>query len=58
MTGRISVNGIELRQPGDEEPIAVGRANLWAEGHVPQGGVTVHHPYQLLAGSLQQHLLA
>ena len=27
-------------------------------GHVPQGGVTVHHPYQLLAGSLQQHLLA
>ena len=33
MTGRISVNGIELRQPGDEEPIAVGRANLWAETH-------------------------
>ena len=29
-----------------------------AVGHVPQGGVTVHHPYQLLAGSLQQHLLA
>ena len=27
-------------------------------GHVPQGGVTVHHPYQLLAGSLQEHLLA
>ena len=27
-------------------------------GHVPQVGVTVHHPYQLLAGSLQQHLLA
>ena len=33
--------------------------NLTAnEGHVPQVGVTVHHPYQLLAGSLQQHLLA
>ena len=28
------------------------------EGHVPQVGVTVHHPYQLLAGSLQEHLLA
>ena len=28
------------------------------EGHVPQVGVTVHHPYQLLAGSLQQHLPA
>ena len=26
-------------------------------GHVPQVGVTVHHPYQLLAGSWQQHLL-
>ena len=26
------------------------------DGHVPQVGVTVHHPYQLLAGSLQQHL--
>ena len=28
------------------------------DGHVPQVGVTVHHPDQLSAGSLQQHLLA
>ena len=27
-------------------------------GHVPASGVAVHHPYHLLAGSLQQHLLA
>ena len=27
-------------------------------GHVPASGVTVHHPDQLLAGGLQQHLLA
>ena len=33
-------------------------ADQYEDGHVPQVGVTVHHPYQLLAGSLQQHLLA
>ena len=30
----------------------------WVTVTFPQGGVTVHHPYQLLAGSLQEHLLA
>ncbi len=27
-------------------------------GHVPQAGVTAHHPSHFLTGSLQQHLLA
>ena len=34
-----------------------GRA-IGSAGRVPQGGVTVNHPDHLLAGSLQQHLLA
>ena len=37
---------------------ALTRLGAVDPGHVPQGGVTAHHPYQFLAGSLQQHLLA
>ena len=47
-----SIKGMESTLP---EVWERGRV---ASGHVPQVGVTVHHPYQLLAGSLQQHLLA
>ena len=39
------------------ESVGISRIAI-GDGHVPQVGVTVHHPYQLLAGSLQQHLLA
>ena len=49
---------------GEVAELLENLAELWGaakpdeRGHVPQVGVTVHHPYQLLAGSLQQHLLA
>ena len=39
-------------------PALPGEYTTISVGHVPASGVTVHHPDQLLAGGLQQHLLA
>ncbi len=47
---------VNYEPPADDKRPYPGETNQ--AGHVPQVGVTVHHPYQLLAGSLQQHLLA
>ena len=41
---------------GMARDLAASGASTTALGHVPSIGVDVRHPYQLLAGSLQEHL--
>ena len=62
LPGLLAVTRTGLAPAGDDEHasrrLRSSRTVLRLQGALPQVGVTVHHPYQLLAGSLQQHLLA
>ena len=50
------VVSLQFLAPEDDATLHDRSVQTWVTS--PQVGVIVHHPYQLLAGSLQEHLLA
>ena len=52
-----TLSGLTL-SAGRLSPAFAGGTTAYTASSVPASGVTVHHPDHLLAGGLQQHLLA